>query len=133
MNVRKPVKILIGVLTIFDVLFPFVIMPVFIMFFMFSSGFPFLDQRAVPNPNDIERTMFPMMLVFYPIMICFSLVQLGLKVFYLVHEIKNKVLTDTYRILFVLGTFFLSYVALPIYFFAYLWKDNPQDVVSPEA
>ncbi len=66
-----------------------------------------------------------MMLIFYPVMICFSLVQLGLQVFYVILEIKNKALTDTYRILFALGTFFLPYIAMPIYFIRYLWKDAP--------
>lgn len=126
MNISKPVKILIGVLTVFAVLFPFFIMPVFMMFFMFSSGFPFFDPQSVPNPNDIEA-MLPFMFVFYPLMMCFSVVQLGLQIFYIIHEIKNKALTDTFRILFAIGTFFLPYVAMPIYFFVYLWKDNPQE------
>jgi hypothetical protein len=126
MNISKPVKILIGILTAFGVLFPFVIMPVFMMFFMLSSGFPFFNPQSVPNPNDIEA-MMPFMFVFYPLMMCFSFVQLGLQVFYIVHEIKNKALTDTFRILFAIGTFFLPYVAMPIYFFVYLWKDNPQE------
>jgi hypothetical protein len=54
-------------------------------------------------------------------------VQLGLQIFYVIHEIKNKALTDTIRILFTIGLFFLPYIAMPIYFFAYLWKDAPQE------
>lgn len=126
MSISKPVKILIGVLTVFAVIFPFIIMPVFMMFFMSSSGFPFFDPQSVPNPNDIEA-MLPFMFVFYPLMMCFSVVQLGLQIFYIIHVIKNKALTDTFRILFAIGTFLLSYVAMPIYFFVYLWKDNPQE------
>jgi hypothetical protein len=132
MNISKPVKILIGVLTVFAVLFPFFIMPVFMMFFMFSSGFPFFDPQSVPNPNDIEA-MLPFMFVFYPLMMCFSVVQLGLQIFYIIHEIKNKALTDTFRILFAIGTFLLPYVAMPIYFFVYLWKDNPQETQVVQA
>jgi hypothetical protein len=127
MNISKSVKILIGFLTAFAILFPFLIMPVFVMFFMFSSGFPFFDPHSVPNPTDIEKTIFPMMMVFYPLLMCFSVVQLGLRIFYVIHEIKNKALTETFRILFAIGTFLLPYVAMPIYFFAYLWKDTPQE------
>lgn len=127
MNISKSVKILIGFLTAFAILFPFVIMPTFVMFFVFSSGFLFFDPQSVPNPDDIQKTMFPFMLVFYPLIMCFSLVQLGLQIFYIIHEIKNKALTDTFRILFALGTFLLPFVAMPIYFFAYLWKDSPQE------
>jgi hypothetical protein len=133
MNINKPTKIAIGVSTIFAVLFPFVIAPAFVMFFIFGSGFPFFDPQSIPNPYEIEKTMFPMMMVFYPVMMCFTLVQLGLQVFYIIHEIKNKVLTDTYRILFAIGTFFLPYIAMPIYFIAYLWKDNPQELKSSQA
>ena len=132
MNISKPIKILIGVLTAFAVVFPFLIMPIFVMGIMFSSGFPFFDPHSAPNPADIQKTMFPMMMVFYPLMMCFSLVQLGLQVFYIIHEIKNKAVNDTFRILFAIGTFLLPYVAMPIYFFAYLWKDTPQESQTPQ-
>ena len=133
MNVSKPVKILVGFLTAFAVVFPFIIAPVFMMFFMFSSGFPFFDPQSIPDLRDFQKTMFPMMMVFYPLIMCFSLVQLGLQIFYVIHEIKNKVLNDTYRILFAIGTFLLPYVAMPIYFFVYLWKDQPQDTQALQA
>jgi len=131
MNISKPVKILIGCLTVFAILFPFLIMPVF-FFAMFSFGFPFMDPYAVSNPNDLIRNMFPVMMIFYPLVMCFSLVQLGLQIFYVIQEIKNKALNDTNRILFVIGTFFLPYVAMPIYFFVYLWKDFPQEPQPPQ-
>jgi hypothetical protein len=130
MNISKSVKILIGFLTAFAVLFPFIIMPVFMMGFMFSSGFPFSDPQSFTTPSDIQKTMFPMMMVFYPLMMCFTFIQLGLQIFYVIHEIKNKALNDTYRILFAIGTFLLPYVAMPIYFFVYLWRDQSQESQS---
>ena len=135
MNLNKPTKIVIGILTVFAVLFPFLIAPAFMLLFMFSSGSPFFDPHSAPDPYEIQRTMFPMLMVFYPVMMCSTLVQLGLQVFYIVQVIKNKALTDTFRILFVIGTFFLPYVAMPLYFIAYLWKDTPQESKSaqPEA
>lgn len=127
MNISKPVKILIGFLTAFAILFPFVVVPGFMMAFVFGSGF-FFSNHSFAGPFEMQRTMFPFMMVFYPLIMCFSLVQLGLQIFYLIHEIKNKALNDTYRILFAIGTFFLPYVAMPIYFFAYLWKDSVQEL-----
>jgi len=126
MKISKPVKILIGVLTLLVVLMPFVIMPAVMMFLVFGAGFPFLDSQAMPSPYEVEA-LLPVMMVFYPLMMCNTLAQLGLQVFYVIHEIKNKALTDTLRILFVLGNFFLPYVAMPIYFIAYLWKDRGQE------
>ena len=133
MNVSRPVKILIGFLTAFTVLFPFVIAPAFMMLFMFGFGSPFFDPRSFTDPSDIYRTMFPMMMVFYPVMMCFSLANLGLQIFYVIHEIKNKSLNDTYRILFAIGIFLLPYVAMPIYFIAFLWKDQPQELQVAKA
>jgi hypothetical protein len=127
MKISKAVKILVGVLTLLVVLIPFVLMPAVMLFLMFEAGFPFLDPQDVPSPYDWEAVL-PVLMVFYPLMMCNTLAQLGLQVFYVIHEIKNKALTDTLRILFVLGNFFLPYLAMPIYFIAYVWKDRGQEV-----
>ncbi len=132
MNISKPAKIIIGILTVFAVLFPF-IMPVFVMFLIFSAGFPFLDPQSLANPHEFSKIFMPVMLIFYPTIMCFSLVQLGLQIFYLIHVIKNRVLTDTLRILFAIGTFLLPYIAMPIYFIVYLWNDKPQEPKSQPA
>ena len=57
----------------------------------------------------------------------------GLQVFYVIHEIKNMAMTDTFRILFVIGTFFFPYIGMPIYFIAYLWKDRQQEAQIVQA
>jgi len=132
MNISKPVKILIGFLTAFTVLYPFLIMPIFMMIFMVGSGFPFFNPQSVPVPSGI-KFMIPFIIVFYPLLMCFSVVQLGLQILYIAHIIKNKALTDTFRILFTIGTFMLSYVAMPIYFIVYLWRDNPQETHITQA
>ena len=131
MKITKPVKIVIGLLTLGAVLFPFVIMPVMMVFLMLGSGFEFFDPHFSRNLVDIEA-MLPFIFMFYLVMICYSLVQLGLQIFYVIHEIKNKTLTDTIRILFTLGIFFLPHIAMPIYFFAYLWKDIPEEPLIPQ-
>jgi len=133
MNISKPVKILIGVLTLLVVLYPFVIMPGFMMFFMFNTGFPFIDPQNISNPSDMIQSMMPFMMVFYPLMMCLSVLQLGLQVFYIIHVIKNQALTDTIRIFFAIGTFFMPYIAMPIYYFVSIWKDAPAAPPSSSA
>ena len=122
MKLSKPVKILTGLLTVFIALYPFVIMPAFVVLFIILGGFPF-ESHAGPTP-DTFNSIFPLMMVFYPLMMCYSFVQVGLQIFYIVHIVKNGRLTDTYRILFALGTFMVPYVAFPIYYFLYMLK-NP--------
>jgi len=131
MNISKPVKILIGCLTVLVIVVPFLLVPAFMMFFIFNPGTLFFAPDSASTPFEMERTIFPIFMIFYPLMMCDSFIQLGLQVFYLIHEIKNKALDDTYRILFAIGTFFLPYIALPIYFFVYLWKDKPQESQAP--
>lgn len=123
MNINKPTKILVGVLTALEVLFPFIILPGLMMLLMFGSFFPLFDSPAAMRPETLFRSFMPVMMVFYPTMMCFTVVQFGLQIFYIIHEIKNKALADNHRILFAIGTFFLPHITMPIYYIAYLWKD----------
>lgn len=124
MNITKPIKVAIGIFTVLTIIFPFFIAPAFVMFFMFKSGFPFLNPHAPIDPGYFNETFPTLFLFFYPTMMCFTLLQLALQVFYIVLVIKNKQLTDVPRILFVLGFFFMPFIAMPIYFVVYFWKEN---------
>lgn len=132
MTLSKPVKILIGALTAFGVLFPFLVMPIFFMLFMVTTGFPFLEPQSVPNPNEMDA-MIPIMLLIYPLMMCFTIVQFGLQIFYIVHIVKNRILGDTPKVLYTLGTFFMPFIAMPVYFIASLWNYEPQDFQIPSS
>ncbi len=132
MKISKPLKVIIGLFTIFVAIFPFVIGPAFVMFFMLNSGFPFFNPQSTFDPEAFGR-IFPMIfMVFYPAMMCFSFLQFSLQVFYIIHVIKNRQLTDLLRVLFALGAFFMPFIAMPIYFIAYFWKDNPLDSVAQQ-
>lgn len=132
MNLRKPVKVFVGAMTALLALFPLVILPAGSVLLLFSLGFPFADPQSAPSLEEFGGVLIPAMLIFYPVAMCFSLLQVGLQVFYIIHEIKNKALTDTFRILFVLGTFFMPIVAMPIYFIVHVWKDAPQAPNAPQ-
>ncbi len=62
------------------------------------------------------------MLLIYPLMMCFTIVQFGLQIFYIVHIVKNRILGDTPKVLYTLGTFFMPFIAMPVYFIASLWN-----------
>jgi hypothetical protein len=94
---------------------------------MSNSGFPFFANPQVPfNPDKFDQTFPTMFLFLYPAMMCFSLGQLALQVFYIVLAVKNKELTDTVRILFIIGMFFMPFIAMPIYFVVYFWNEDSQ-------
>jgi hypothetical protein len=127
MNINKRVKVAIGIITALVALFPFIILPALMMIFVFTSGFPFSDPQAINSPEYFNKFLPTFFLVFYPLIMCSSIFQLALQVFYVALVIKNKQLTDIIRILFALGMFFMPYIAMPLYFVAYFWNENTQN------
>ena len=125
MTLSKPLKIIIGILTLFVMLFPFLI-PVFMFLWVFSFSLPLADLPANPETLEFSKIMLPMLL-YFAAMLGYAFTQLGLQIFYIIHAIKNQVASETSRILFVLGAFFLPFVAMPVYFVLYLWKDAPAE------
>ena len=132
MNLSKPLKITIGILTLFAILFPFVIVPAFWFLSIFNLGFLGMDAPSTANSEEALKAMLPFF-GFFAVMIAYSFTHLGLQIFYIIHQIKNKVLSETNRILFVLGIFFLPYVAMPIYFILHIWKDTPAEAAAYRA
>ena len=132
MTLTKPIKILIGILTLLIIVMPFILIPLVWGFSMLTG----LVLAAQP-----ERVEVPLMVVvmFFamPLFMLYPFVQLALQVFYIIHEVKNKFLTDTPRILFILGSFFLPFIALPAYFIMHIWRDGvkitPVEDLAPGA
>ena len=62
-----------------------------------------------------------------PIMMLSSFIQMGVSIFYLIHVILNKEGSDTLRILLGVGVFFLQYIAMPFYYFVYIWPETPPE------
>jgi hypothetical protein len=132
MNLSKPIKIIIGILTLFAVLFPFVIVPAFWFLSIFNLGLLGMDAPSSANSEEALKAMLPFF-GFVAVMMAYSLTHFGLEIFYIIHEIKNKAVSETNRILFVLGTFFLPYVAMPIYYILHVWRDTPAEGESTPA
>ena len=59
-----------------------------------------------------------------PIHVCSLFLEVGLLVFHLVHTIKNTVANDALRIALELGHIFLPFVAMPVYYYLYIWRDG---------
>jgi len=128
MTLSKPLKITIGILTLFVMLFPFLI-PVFMFFWVFSFSLPLTEIQSAPDPAEVGKIMVPMF-IYFAAMMGYAFTQLGLQIFYIIHAIKSKAASETNLILFVLGTFFLPFVAMPIYYILHIWKDSPAEAVA---
>jgi len=117
-TISKPIKVLVGLLTLLVVLFPFALfllwgLMVFPMFMGGSSGdFPFQAFDMV----------FALAL---PLMCSFALALYGLTAFYVAHAIKNQVGSEVVRIVALLAVFFLPYLGMPFYYIVYILMTKP--------
>jgi hypothetical protein len=122
MSLSQPVKILIGLLTAALVVAPLLLV---FGFFVPISLIPLLERASSLRGAEAIFALFPLLL--FPGILCFNVLHFSLQVFYVVQVVKNPALTDTPRILYLLGLFFLPFIAMPIYFFMHLIKDAPPD------
>lgn len=123
MTISKPVKWIVGIATAWSVLNPilFVALVAFVWpwdFLVFDSGSDWLASDIV---------------LFTLILLGLTVVnQLALMVFYLVHVAKNSAAEESVRIVLGLGFFFMTVVAMPVYYYLYIWRDAPPHWAAAE-
>jgi hypothetical protein len=125
MTFSKPIKILIGVFTLLIELLPFLVTPLFFMFPILMGTVTSLDGELSDGAQGMLALIatLPFILV-TPIMMCYSLAHFLAQVFYIIQIVKNKTISDTPRILFILGTFFMPIIAMLLFFFLYILRES---------
>ena len=126
MTLSKPVRILVGVATFWYALYLLLTIVSIVLFF----GYVFLALLAggetVSNLGSLFRQILSLEFML-PIHVCSLFLEVGLLIFYLVQTIKNTKASDSMRIVLGLGHLFLPFVAMPIYYYLYIWNENPPD------
>jgi len=119
MKLSYPVKILFGLATAIYALFPILLIPLWLLAVIFA-GMGASSYQGEPPPQFffLVFSMFP--LIFLVNMLHFILIP-----FYIIHLVKNESGRELYRILLGIGLFFLSWLAMPFYFFLYVWPNRP--------
>jgi len=117
MNISKPIKILIGIGTLWFTIYPFL----FIGAMVLSMGVLPLFARNGNSPEPF----FSLFGLIFPLHFCTIFIAFGLMVFYLIHVIKNTKADETIRIVLGVGNYFMPFIAMPIYYYLYVWLDNP--------
>jgi hypothetical protein len=126
MTVSKPVKILIGVATFWYALYllltiaSIVILLGYVLTALLAGGESVSQLRTLL----LQIISLEFML---PVHVCSLFLEVGLLIFYLIHTIKNTKASDAMRIALGLGHLFLPFVAMPIYYWLYIWRENPPD------
>jgi hypothetical protein len=124
MKLNKPIKIGVGLATAWMFVYPFLFFAVWLtmafgMFFTTSS-------RETPSPQSVPFFIIPFLVIF-PLHCLTIVLMLALIAFYLIHVIKNNTAAEAVRIILGVGIFFMPFIAMPIYFYLYIWRDTPPD------
>jgi hypothetical protein len=122
MSLNQTLKYLIGFATAFVSLFPFLMLPVLGLLFMLDLLFLLNPSEFAAHSDIILGFLVSGLLAVFLATAYFKIVQFGLKIFYIVHEIENRSLANVYRIIFVIGTVWIPYVVMPIYYFAHIGR-----------
>jgi len=121
MKLSKGVKILVGIGTAAYMILPFV----FLAFpFTMAISAAFFGRHPHPVMTFLPFLVFSVM---FPIICLVIILQFALMAFYLIHIIRNNTALETARILLGIGIFFLPFVAMPMYYYLFVWLDTPPE------
>ena len=126
MTLSKPVKILVGIATFWYALYLlFTVMGILLLF-----GFVFVTLLQGGDSVSDLRVLFtriPGFALMLPVHFCSLFLEVSLLLFYLIHTFKNTKASDSLRIVLGLGHLFLPFVAMPTYYYLYIWRENPPE------
>lgn len=118
MTLNKPVKILVGVGTVWIILYPLLFI---VVWFTMMTGFMFSNSAEPPT---LIFSYFP---IIFPVHCLTFIIQFALMGFYLYHIIRNTAASEVLRVILGVGTFFMPYIAMPAYYYLYMWREQPPD------
>lgn len=120
MKLSQPLKILVGIATLWVVIYP---LAMFVTWLMLMALAPLTGGRGdTPGP-----LFFFIFTIFMLIAVGGSWFRLALQLFYLSHIILNRAGNDTARVLLGIGCVVLPLVALPFIYFLYVLPQRPPE------
>jgi len=119
MKLSKSVKIIIGIATLWLIIYP-------IIFVVAIFAMPMASYH-------LEESSFPLFAAIVPLHCFTAILSMGLIIFYIIHAIKNTIASDIMRVVLLIGIFFMPFIAMPVYFLLFVWMDNPPRWAMAEA
>lgn len=120
MKITHSIKVLVGLATAWVAIYPLLFFAVWLMMMLSMWGRIPLSGSEFGFPAS-----FGLFAAIFPCHLLTVFIQFGLMAFYLAHVVKNKVGSETIRIILGVGMFFMPFIAMPIYYYAYIWLDEP--------
>ena len=118
MKLTTSLKVLIGALTAWVVIAPVLLFGLW----MFMLPFMVFSGRRGGEPGPFFFMLFG---IFMLVAVLSAFVRWGMSVFYLTHIILNRSGNDVARVLLGVGAFVLPFIAMPFYYFVYIWSKSP--------
>ncbi len=115
MTKRK--KVWLGIATIWPIAWMFIF-----MISMFTFFFSFAGRPGQPEPGPI-LFLFPVIILLHFVTVFGSL---ALIIYYIFDIFKNERLEQNYKIMWTVLLFFAGMLAMPIYWYLYIWRDAPE-------
>ncbi len=132
MTLTQPIKILLGLATAWVVVYPLIFMCVWLVSFI-GMSVPVAMAESGGDPSAAPLLIFPLFAVIFPLHFCTIFLIIGLEIFYLIHVVKNDRADDAVRVLLGVGNFFLPFIAMPVYYYAYIWLETPPQWAAKKA
>ena len=110
---NKTLKILLGLVTLWPALY-------MVIFFAFVfSAFLFVSSSEGGDPG------FPLsFMIIFPLHLLTMIVIVALTIFYIMNVFKNTRVEKDKKVLWAIVLFMGNLVAMPIYWYLYIWKDS---------
>jgi outer membrane protein assembly factor BamB len=115
MKLDRPVKLLVGGGTVWIILYPLLFVVIWL-----STVAGVVFSEPVQSPF----SLFSAFDLIFPVHCLTAILQFALIGFYLFHIIKNTQASDAVRVIFGVGMFFMSILAMPIYYYFFIWRDS---------
>ena len=126
---KKSRKVLLGIATIWPVLYICLFMGSLFLVFIFAG---MRGDPPLPNPEAPGSMLFPLGFVsFFAVHMLTILGTLALTVFYIIRVFKTERLDQNMKIMWMLLLFFMGMVAQPVFWYLYIWRDAPE-LTAPE-
>jgi hypothetical protein len=119
MRIGKPIALLIGVFTIWPIIYLCLFLALFVV-----TAFTIFGHSGQPPPLS---NFFPYIVVLH---VGTMLIMIALAAFYIVHVFKNPSFKNDRHILWAVILFFGVPVSAPVYWWLYIWPRVPAREVS---
>ena len=117
MNLSKPMKLLVGAGTFLPMFF-IIVVSIFFVAIIASA-----DHWGKEPPSELWIFFAVVIPLYFVVLITF----IGLMVFYVFHIVKNITLSEGYKIMWLLLLFFVSFIAIPVYWIICVWPEPKEE------